>query len=130
MDEEINNEFWRDTMSFKPTETVRGMFAESYRFDPSIGGPSPYFVQRIQDAKGVLVNFDFYAVRIGVLPTVDGRQVQASELLEYIRKHLNDFVDNKLCRFTPNRRYSDNVKRWNSTRPLGSVVRIAFGDPK
>lgn len=130
MDFEVDLKFWAELMSFKPPRAVRGVFVEG----PNIPTRTQKWMQRIQDGVGVHVNLDFYPVRISVLPTVDGRQLQAPALLEYVRKNLNSFVDAKRATFSPStsNEYGGkkNVDKWNSARPIGSVVRIEMGDPQ
>ena len=144
----VNYEFWADLMSFRPPAKVLGrispdMAAANFTFPPGSPRLRPadptrnlQWVQRIQDAVGDHVNLDFYPVRLSVLPVVDGKQLQAPEFLEYIRKNLNAFVDVKLSTFTPSTDpwfvYGGrkNLEKWNSSTPVGSVVSIRMDDPK
>lgn len=82
-------------------------------------------VQKLADAVGTF-SFDRYDIRIDTLPTVDGTQLDASALVDYVRLHLNDFVDHAASTFAPYDSGVDDVQ-WGSSTPAGAVFSIDIG---
>ena len=80
-------------------------------------------VQRISDAVGAL-NLDRYEVRISSVPSGH----TAESLLEYVRTHLNDFLDTGNSEFIPYTVGDDDVK-WTSSSPVGAVFKIDIIGP-
>ncbi|WP_124541778.1 papain-like cysteine protease family protein [Piscinibacter terrae] len=80
-------------------------------------------VQRIADAAGAL-NLDRYEVRITSVPS---GHTDVS-LLEYVRTHLNDFLDTDNSEFIPYTVGDDDVK-WTSASPVGTVFKIDIIGP-
>jgi V8-like Glu-specific endopeptidase len=80
-------------------------------------------VQRIADAVGAL-NLDRYEVRITSVPS----GYTDVTLLEYVRTHLNDFLDTDNSEFIPYASGDDDVK-WTSASPVGTVFKIDIVGP-
>jgi V8-like Glu-specific endopeptidase len=80
-------------------------------------------VQRIADAVGAL-NLDRYEVRITSVPS----GYTDVTLLEYVRTHLNDFLDTDNSEFIPYASGDDDVK-WTSASPVGTVFKIDIIGP-
>jgi len=57
----------------------------------------------IQDAKGTVVNMDYFPVTISRLPNnaKTNQPFTADELLKHIRTNINDFVDTEYSKFDP-----------------------------
>ncbi|HRJ30971.1 MAG TPA: hypothetical protein PLV21_16315 [Cyclobacteriaceae bacterium] len=85
----------------------------------------PYNGWRVQDlneAKGTVVNMDYYSVTINQLPGGE----TAPQLLEYIRKNINSFIDQTKASFKP----FDNSEylTWNSNNYIGGIIHIDMGN--
>jgi len=80
-------------------------------------------VQRIADAIGAL-NLDRYEVRIASVPA----GYTDVSLLEYVRTHLNDFLDTDNSEFIAYTSGDDDVK-WASASPVGTVFKIDIIGP-
>ena len=80
-------------------------------------------VQRIADAVGAL-NLDRYEVRITSVPA----GYTDLSLLEYVRTHLNDFLDTDNSEFIPYTTGDDDVK-WTSVSPVGTAFKIDIIGP-
>lgn len=79
---------WENLISFRPSTLVQA--AMNARFQPPLF-PRPRILHAIEDGFGP-VNLDYYPVRVSRLPTSGGTPMQAPELLEQVRRNLNDFV--------------------------------------
>jgi hypothetical protein len=103
---------WRALLSFRPSVATQKQVQ---------GRGDSWTVHRVEDGSG-RVNLDYYPVEVTVLPTVAGVQWQPAQLLEHVRKHINDFVDRDITIFEPwiNR----DTQLWNSSQPLGSVLML------
>lgn len=76
-------------------------------------------IQEIQNAYGTRVNLDEFSVKVQTLPSLNGSQMTAKQLLDHIRKHINDFAPT----FTPyDAPYDWDL--WYSDNPLASVMQI------
>jgi hypothetical protein len=82
---------WKDILSFRPSKAVQE--AVQKRGDT-------WTIHRMEDAAG-RVNLDYYPVVTRKLPNVDGAILSAVQMLEYVRRHINDFVDTDLADFQP-----------------------------
>ena len=80
-------------------------------------------VQRIADAAGAL-NLDRYEVRVTAVP---GGYTDVS-LLDYVRMHINEFLDTDNSEFIPYTMGDDDVK-WISGSPVGAVFKIDIVGP-
>lgn len=80
-------------------------------------------VQRIAVAAGAL-NLDRYEVRITQVPV----GWTDESLIEYVRTHLNDFLDTDYSEFIPYAVGDDDVK-WTSSSPVGTVFKIDIVGP-
>lgn len=91
----------------------------------------PYYVQKVQDASGALINLDRFEINVNTLPTINGSQVSAEQFLEYIRLNLNSFINTSIADFVP---YVDpdasvaEYYKWNSTHPLGAILHLDMAD--
>lgn len=67
----------------------------------SLAGPTRV-VHAIEDAKGP-INLDFYPVRVSAMPTDGTSTMTAQQLLEFVRRNINTFVDGSPdgCNFQP-----------------------------
>ena len=87
-------------------------------------------IQSLDEANGTVVNLDYFSVNVTSLPNNPntGQQFTADEMLDYMRRNFNDFVEGST--FEP---YCKNVSPsicqqetdlWKSNNPLGSVIYI------
>ncbi len=84
-------------------------------------------IQKLEDAIGDL-NLDLYPVRVTKLPTVNGTALDSAGLLNYIRLHIDDFVDTDLGNFLPYLAGTDDTS-WTSSSPAGTVFKIDLAGP-
>jgi len=85
----------------------------------------PYYGWRVQDlneAKGKVVNMDYYSVTINQLPGGE----TAPQLLEYMRKNINTFIDQTKANFKPFN--NSEYLTWNSNNYLGGIIHIDMGN--
>jgi hypothetical protein len=81
-----------------------------------------FTMQFLEDATGAEISLDYYAVRVTQLPTFGGATLTPEQLLEWIRKHLNNVVDTTISEFEPYD--ADEVPIWESATPEGAIVHI------
>ncbi|KYF63073.1 hypothetical protein BE11_32415 [Sorangium cellulosum] len=105
---------WQELISYRPSRALQE--------DLEVG---KVFVQRLE-RHARPINLDYYEVRFSSLPfnpeaTRDATRFSSGvQFLEYIRKHLNDFLDHP--RFFP---YSAADERlWATSRAEGAIKRI------
>lgn len=102
---------WADLVSFRPPTALQtSVKARKFRFQP------------IESAWGEYINLDRYPVRVSVLPTVAGVQLDAKGLLRRIRDHLNDLIDTGYSEFAPYE--AADTAAWASASPLGAALDI------
>lgn len=83
--------------------------------------------QSIENASGDVVNLDYFPVTITTLPNnpITGQRFTAPEFLNYIRTHMNDFVDNSITAFSPSTITGfSEAQIWNSNNPFGGVIHL------
>lgn len=101
--------------------------------------PSSFFndfeIQSLNNAGGTMVNLDYFSVNLSTLPNnpSTNQQFTADEFLDYIRRNINDFVDDSPITGSTFEPYCQNVSPpicqqetdlWNSTNPLGAIIYI------
>jgi hypothetical protein len=79
-------------------------------------------ILELENAGGVQINLDYYAVKIDKLPPY----TTAEELINEIRSNINGFVDTEVSEFTPFPGISNESNRWQDY-PLGSIIQIDMG---
>lgn len=83
------------------------------------------YVQNLEDATSAIVSCDYFPIRITSMPNVNGVQINPTQLLEYFRLNMNNFIDNNIATFHP---YGDQVVNdyglWYSNNPLGAFIHI------
>lgn len=118
--------FWEDLISFRPPIPVQQIVRTE--------APDGY-VHRIEDAHGGLVNLDYYPVRITQLPSFNGQQLSATQLLNQVRLNLNSIIKTRYSTFQTYESTFDgdwnrqNAIRWTSTDPTGAVIHIDLAGP-
>lgn len=106
---------WRDLVEFQPpAKLIADLKARSFS------------VQSVFDGLGDL-NTDLYAVRISKPLLAAGTAMTPEAFLEYVRLHINDFVDNSLSTFNPLEPVDAPI--WLSANPLGAVIKIDIQGP-
>jgi hypothetical protein len=84
-------EAWPRLTSFRPPKELQHKVV-----DRGLG----WHFHRIETARYDL-NIDFYPVRVSKLPTINGTQATATELLKLFRIGFNDFLDHSVTTFEP-----------------------------
>ncbi|TAF77863.1 MAG: hypothetical protein EAZ53_01235 [Bacteroidetes bacterium] len=112
---------WEYLISFDPSTTCQGEI--NRRIALSTYSPNPYknwsFLKLCQ-AKGSKINLDYYPLNIKKLPTINNISVSKNALLNYVRTHLGDFLDESISSFVS---YSSEDKsKWVTTDPTGTVM--------
>lgn len=89
---------WVELISFRPPVPMQ--LGLNGRFQ--IAGFPTRVIHSIEDAYGP-VNLDYFPIRIEALPLKGGVSMTADELLEEIRRNINNFVDGapQGCQFSP-----------------------------
>lgn len=80
-------------------------------------------IQTLSGAFGATVNMDNFSVTVTELPN----GMTAGQLLEEMRKNLNNFIDTDLSSFRPYDLTPTGTNEnalWNSSNPLGSIIHI------
>lgn len=90
---------WQNVAQFKPSQNVLNRVDSIKNVAPQWWLKVDNFaIQSLEDAKGAIVNCDFFPVRITKMPT----GYTPESLLEYFRRHINNFIDPGLnCSFGP-----------------------------
>lgn len=112
--------------------SMYSLYASAYYMMPSWLNSSfgifPYGQAKVQDileAKGTVVNCDYFPVHITQLPSINGVVMKPNEFLEYFRLNINSFINKSTATFNP---YVDilidETSSWNSNNPLGSILHI------
>jgi hypothetical protein len=70
-------------------------------------------IQDLDDASGMQVNMDHFGVNIKRLPD----NMTAEQLLNHIRRNINDFVNTEVSRFTPYPDLPGEDLLWHGTPP-------------
>jgi hypothetical protein len=89
---------WEQLVSFRPPAPMQATL--NARF--GIFGTPARVVHAVEDAQGA-INLDYYPVRISAMPTDGTSTMSAEQLLEFIRRNINNFVDGAPdgCNFQP-----------------------------
>jgi hypothetical protein len=111
---------WEALISFRPPTAVQRAVAARFNETKCI-------VHKLEESRGP-INLDYYPIRIEALPIFGGRTMPPEELLETIRRGINQFVDNKPgCTFKPYNNAIDGPAWLPPFLPLpfvGTVVSI------
>lgn len=87
-------------------------------------------LQRIDDAYSTAVNMDYFPITVNQLPVINGTRLTPEQFLNHIRININQFVDTYYSEFTPYNNYGvDDRALWNSSNPLGAVIKIDIKGP-
>jgi hypothetical protein len=114
---------WEPLISFRPPGPMQATL--NARF--GLFGPVRV-VHAIEDARGP-INLDYYPVRVEAMPSDGSSTMTAEQLLEFVRRNINNFVDGSPdgCNFQP---YDPNIDTgawlppFLSTAFPGAVVSI------
>lgn len=90
--------------------------------------------QSIENASGNVVNLDYFPVTVTTLPKnpTTGQRFTAPEFLNYIRTHMDEFVDTSITSFSPSpitETGYDEAQIWNSNNPFGGVIHLDIALP-
>jgi hypothetical protein len=74
------------------------------------------------------LNVDFYRLRIGKFPSLNGLMFNTASLLKYIRINLNNLIDTSYADFSP---YEPAIDKsvWESDNPTNAVLKIDVKGP-
>jgi hypothetical protein len=78
-------------------------------------------VLTLNNAEGLVVNCDFFSVKINTLPS--GYNNNPSGFLEYLRKNINSFTDQTYANFAGHPQIPNEETKWTND-PYGSIVFI------
>jgi hypothetical protein len=109
-------EFWSELASFVPDQSVRDKIISL--------GPGWKLQPLITPTNAPSINLDHFGVEISQFPFINGingPRFSPVELLEHIRKNLNDFHSQFLTSFEP---IPDDQELWNSSNAKGAVISI------
>ena len=96
---------------------------------------SNLFIQTLNDAKGAVLNCDFFPINITALPTINSHTQTPEEFLEFFRLHMSDFITPGIYNtvlFTP---YIDGgldeTSRWSQfgSSTIGTLIHIPLTTP-
>jgi hypothetical protein len=119
---------WQTLTQHRPSQSVLDKL-QAIKNNYSIGDVA---LQSIQNASGEIVNLDYFPVKITTLPNnpLTGQRFTAPAFLNYIRTHMNDFVDTSITGFSPSMITGFNETQiWNSSNPLGGVIHLNIALP-
>ncbi len=103
---------WKPILSFRPDRSLQKAVRDR---------GSNWAIHRIEDAAGDL-NLDYYAVEVKELPTVEGKDLSPEELLGWVRRRFNYFIDTSIADFSAHR--ETDKKLWQAHDPTGAVLLI------
>ncbi|MDV3952582.1 hypothetical protein CMT77_10210 [Elizabethkingia anophelis] len=129
---------WLAIAKFKPAQNQLdklNTIVKTTSFRNSINGgfsaDEKAYLQKIDDAYSAVVNMDYFPVRVTKLPIVNGVRLSPEQFLHYIRININDLIDTSKSKFEPYNDYGiDDRNLWNSSNPLGAIVKINIGGRK
>lgn len=126
-----NSAGWRDLFLHKPSSALIAKMRQRFPGAPDAVGICKPF-QLVGDGRSP-VNMDYYPISIDQLPVLPGKSKVATvkQLYDYVRMHINDFVDNSNSEFAPyNTSGRNNDQRlWLSSNPLNAVISIRIHLP-
>ncbi len=117
---------WQTLTQHRPSQAVMDKL-QAIKNNYSLGDVA---LQSIKNASGEIVNLDYFPVTITTLPNnpATGQRFTAPEFLNYIRTHMNDFVNTSITGFSPSTITGfDEAQVWNSSNPLGGVIHLNIG---
>lgn len=79
---------WARQLNFRPSPSQQAALMAR----PAAPGKGIWYFQKIEAATG-RVCMDYFAFNVVKAPQVAGRDMRAGELLQWVRTHLNDFLD-------------------------------------
>ncbi|KFC34147.1 hypothetical protein HZQ67_05415 [Elizabethkingia anophelis] len=129
---------WLETAKFKPSQAQLDKLKSIVATSSSNSSVTPGGItvqriaslQRIDDAYSPAVNMDYFPVTVNQLPIVNGVRLTPEQFLNHIRTNINNFVDTGYSEFTPYNNYGvDDRNLWNSSNPLGAVIKIDIKGP-
>jgi len=134
---------YQDIGSYEIPQSVINRINNIRSYNSPLYTENNFKIQKIEDAFGSVVNCDYFYIEISQLPYLNGApnnggtQMTASQLIEYFRTHLNDFIGNNInVSFQPYYHYIagsvniDETAKFNSsyTNSLGALVHIDMVD--
>jgi hypothetical protein len=109
-------EFWSELASFVPNQSVINKITSL--------GPGWKLQPLLTPTNAPRINFDYFGVEISQFPFINGNsgpRFSPVELLEHIRKNLNEFHDQFGTSFDP---IAGDENLWNSNNAKGAVISI------
>jgi len=123
---------WLPVINFKPPTSVYNKLdklrdGSFYQIPGAPHYASTYqewwYVQGLKEAKGPIVNLDYYSINFDRLPVVNGKQLTVEETLNHIRLNLTGYSG---VAFVPSPYTNSNeTANWNGN-PLNAVINIAI----
>jgi hypothetical protein len=106
---------WKDLISFAPDHLALVAARKARGRAPLV-----FEVQRIENAAKPVVNLDQFAVKLEMLPTVDGAKLTDVQLLNHVRKNLNSFFDPNFAKLGAH--LPDDQAEWDKGVVLGTIM--------
>jgi len=119
-------EKWRALAQHTPSQEIIDKVTSLQQ--ESDGPFGDWNIQELDDAEGIIVNMDYWPVKVSTLPNKpDGSIYSPQEFLEFFRKNINEFINKDS--FEPygegflGMEESETIL-WNSDNPVGAVIKI------
>lgn len=123
----FSEQFFQDLTSYNPPQSVKDRIQNIINTNGAFNTGN-LFLQTINNAKGGVVNCDFFPINITTLPTINGQTQTPEQFLEYFRLHMNDFISpTSIVSFNPYINHGlDETARWNLPGPssLATLIHI------
>jgi hypothetical protein len=89
---------WSRLISYRPSPIIQGGVGTRFQ----MFGIPQRVVHAIEDGRGP-INLDYYPIQVSAMPVSGNHTMQPNELLEFIRRNMNSFVDQHPdgCKFAP-----------------------------
>lgn len=131
---------WQTQLNFTPATAIKDKLNRLATFSPFTYGLYPsypnvqqsWYVQSISSAVGTAINLDNFSVFMNDLPIVDidgtgPRRLTVNEFSEYVRLHINDFVNSDYAQFAPHAGTGENESGlWTSSNAVGAVIYVTI----
>ncbi len=106
---------WAQLLNLRPSPTVQNLVMTR----EAQGGGGIWQVQKIDNATGPL-HGDCVGFTITKLPKVGGREVAGPDLVQWLRIHMNDYLDPAVAQIAVEG--FEDQWRWESRNPMGAVL--------
>ncbi len=121
---------FKDLANFTPPQSVFDRFSA---LNLATDDPfrNQYYLQQIKYASGNAINFDRFEIKVSTLPLINGER-DPHKMMEFLRKHINDLIDQSITTFGPYVLPSKNIddtNLWNSNNPVNGMLHLHIPAP-